>query len=526
MMRLDSSDGKLSRQAILWTWLVALCITLAPLLTVEILPLVDYPVHIVRQFILIHFKDMPALQAGYAIDWGIKPNLAMDIIVPILSRWIPLLDAGRLFAGLVLLMLVGSTCFLAKTLHGQVGPLPILSLLFLYNINFFEGYLNCLMSSSLMLASFAIWLRSDTWQPCIRILIIASMMVLMFFAHLFPLAIFGMTVIAYEIGRQGWIKRNLIRNLKILLLAGISVAILWILKPTGPEISNLDYGPPILRLHMWMGPALSLIYSDILILIVMLACPFLAILSVRDNPLVASMRLPILVLFIASFFIPQSILGGGAVHLRLPVLMTFMIIASISPNVLPEKKTRMFFVFVIVVLGLRAFDISRTWRTIDADYSEIRVASHAIQPGARILTLDEITKPTDKLIYSHATDLAVLERCVFVPHLAKIPDQQPIVPAKETKDIDGGLALPVNRIQFEQGIDSNDSEQLLRQKYPGWIRPYFANWPDHFDYVFHVHDKGVMQNPRPDLLSPVKTGSYFSIYRIKNRPAVDGLHCG
>lgn len=508
-----------------WIWLAATSIALLPLFSVDILPLVDYPVHIVRQFILIHYEDMPALQAGYAIDWGIKPNLAMDAIVPTLSRWMSVLVAGRFYTSLVFLMLIGATCYLAKALHGKVGWLPLLSLLFLYNINFFEGYLNCLTSTAFMIFTFAVWIQSDNWQTYYRIPIIATLTILIFFSHLFPLAILVIAISAYEAGRSGQTGTKFVHQLVILGMAFIPVCILWMLKRPGPEISNIDYGPLIVRLHMWFGPALMLITSDMLILTAMFAGLFLSYISIKRNIFISVMRWPLLALFLISFFIPQAILGGSAVHLRLPVIIAFLAIASISPEVLNPHRIKLFALILITILSLRSLDVIRTWREINADFSELRAAAHVITPGARIMTFDEISKPVNKLIYSHVTDLTVLDRCVFVPHLAKIPDQQPIVAAKNTEHIDGGLALPVNRIQFDQGISAKDSETLKNQKYSGWIRPYFANWPEHFDYVLHIHDKGLKDNPQPELLDKLKTGSYFSIYRVKQRPEPQALQC-
>lgn len=506
-------------------WLTAVSIALLPLFSVDILPLVDYPVHIVRQFILIHYEDMPALQAGYAIDWGIKPNLAMDAIIPTLSRWMSVLVAGRFYTSLVFLMLIGATCYLAKALHGKVGWPPLLSLLFLYNINFFEGYLNCLTSTALMMFTLAVWIQSDNWQTYYRILIIATLTTLIFFSHLFPLAILVIAISAYEAGRSDRKATKFFRQLIILGMAFIPVCILWMLKRPGPEISNFDFGPLMVRLHMWFGPALMLITSDMLILTVMFAGLFLAYISIKRNIFIPLMRSPLLVLFLLSFFIPQAILGGSAAHLRLPVIITFLAIASISPEVLNPHRVKIFALILITILSVRSYDVLLNWREINADFSELRAAAHVISPGARIMTFDEISKPINKLVYSHVTDLTVLDRCVFVPHLAKIPDQQPIVAAKSTEHIDGGLALPVNRIQLDQGTSAKDSETLKNQKYPGWIRPYFANWPEHFDYVFHVHDKGLKDNPSPEFLDKLKTGSYFSIYRVKQRPEPQTLLC-
>lgn len=505
-------------------WLIALSIGLLPLSLVEILPLVDYPVHLTRQFILMHLNEMPALQAGYALDWGIKPNLAIDLIVPTIAKWMPLTLAARLFTGVVLLQLVGATCYLTKVLHGKVGLLPLLSLMFLYNINFFQGYLNCLMSSALMIMTFAVWIQSNAWQRLQRIGIIAALTLLIFFLHLFPLAVFALTVLAFEAGRKQPLK-VCFSHVFTLIYALIPVTILWFLKPSGPEASNFEFGPLIGRAYMWLGPVLSFTPSDVLMILIMLLVLLMSILEAKGNPFIHSMRWPLFVLFLSTFLIPQSMLGGSGVHLRLPVILTFIALASLSPHILTPQRTKVFLILLLLILSLRSADIARKWIKFDLDFSELRTASMMITPGARVMTLDEISQPFQQLIFSHATDLAILERCIFVPHMAKIKDQQPIVAAPSTQHIDGGSAVPVTRLQFDQGSNKEKSSELLGQHYSGWTKPYFANWPDHFDYVFHIHDKGYQNNPKPEFLDSITTGSFFSIYRVRQRPTLAALKC-
>jgi hypothetical protein len=62
-----------------YTVLVAL--TLSPLLFTSVPPLVDYPDHLARMWILVHGSE------NYQANWHLLPALAMDLIVPPLAHF-------------------------------------------------------------------------------------------------------------------------------------------------------------------------------------------------------------------------------------------------------------------------------------------------------------------------------------------------------------------------------------------------------------------------------------------------------
>jgi hypothetical protein len=64
-----------------WLALTTLCLVLlAPLLIVDVPPLLDYPNHLARAFVLASLPADPILARFYAAHWSIIPNLGLDII--------------------------------------------------------------------------------------------------------------------------------------------------------------------------------------------------------------------------------------------------------------------------------------------------------------------------------------------------------------------------------------------------------------------------------------------------------------
>src|ERR1700739_3332478 len=74
---------------------------LAPIWMVEFPPLLDYPNHLARSFVLMHLND-PHFNFSkfYRADWVAYPYLGMDAVLAVLGRLFPIEIAGRLFLSL------------------------------------------------------------------------------------------------------------------------------------------------------------------------------------------------------------------------------------------------------------------------------------------------------------------------------------------------------------------------------------------------------------------------------------------
>src|ERR1035437_10284349 len=92
---------------------------LAPIWSARFPPLLDYPNHLARSFVLAHLHD-PAfhLSEFYRADWGAYPYLGMDASLAVLARLFPIDTAGRIFLSLCALALPAAACFFLR----QVNP--------------------------------------------------------------------------------------------------------------------------------------------------------------------------------------------------------------------------------------------------------------------------------------------------------------------------------------------------------------------------------------------------------------------
>src|SRR5438874_9041200 len=91
---------------------------LAPVWLVRYPPLVDYPNHLARYFILAHLKD-PSLHLAqfYGSRWGFYPYVAVDLLAVALQWLLPIDIVGRVILSIYLLGLPLATYFFLR----QIG---------------------------------------------------------------------------------------------------------------------------------------------------------------------------------------------------------------------------------------------------------------------------------------------------------------------------------------------------------------------------------------------------------------------
>jgi hypothetical protein len=155
---IDARDRARLRAAL---WVICVALTLSPLMWVRIPPLVDYPNHLARIWILVHGAEIPELALNYVIHWRILPDLAMDLVASVLSWVMPVEQAGRAFIALTMLALVAGTVALHRVLHGRLEAWPICSVLFVYNAALYWGFLNCLFATAAYLFAFSGWIATS-----------------------------------------------------------------------------------------------------------------------------------------------------------------------------------------------------------------------------------------------------------------------------------------------------------------------------------------------------------------------------
>ncbi len=507
-------------------------ITLSPLLWVRVPPLVDYPSHLARMWILVHGAEIPELARNYTVHWRLLPDLAMDLIVPVLSTVMTVEQAGRVFIALMMGALIGGTATLHRAIYGRVGIWPIWSVLFVYNAELFWGF-PTLFATGVYLFAFSGWIATRHWRAGSRILSFSAVATLLCLLHLFAFGLYGLSVISYEFGSRANLRRMSLSSLigwSAICLQFVPGFLIFYVSLHPGRVSVTTYNHYIVsKIYALFSPFIfgfvpapgfdqflgPLIFSFLGIAIV-----------TRSLKLAPEMRLPIAAMVIASLLMPRVISGSWFADIRLPVMLPFVIIASTRFE--PSRKRVLLPIAAIAlgVLGVRVWTVSQAWRDYDRWFGEFRTASAVIAPGARLLVVQEPI-PQDSLhlpgipealaklqphSFVHMPSLAVIDRAVFVPCLFTGWKTLEVTPRDSQITQFGGWGP----ITPEQLMESDPRQtESLRDDFDLFNvePPYWRNWPETFDYVLWI-DFGRAPKPEIKELQLLTTGSFFGIYRV------------
>lgn len=502
-------------------------LAIVPVLAVDIVPLADFTNHIARIHLLANIAGDPVLQSNYRLDWAIKPNLGIDILLPPLTRILPLFVVGKLFVAATLLSLVGGVAALHRVLHGKVGLWPAAAFLFLYNMTLTMGFLNFLLGLGLCLCALAGWIALRGRPAWWRIALFSAVAVVLFFTHLMALGAYGLLVGAWELSfalnpPRDW--RRAVTDWSIGGAQFVAPALLLLVSlPPAPAETYVQYASPLAKLFVILAPVLS--YQDmidgILFLFVVIVIAF-ALLT-RRFAVAANMGLPMLLLGAAAAFLPFSGYGrfGGfwGLDLRFFVILAFVAVAALDFRARSRSIAVIFGVSALVLFAVRIGEVTTDWRAYDAQFAEYRAAAAIIEPGSAVLQAQSRVGPIagDRNDFAHTYDymatLSIIDRGIFLPNFFTDPVKQPVLPAPRRAAIDTPAGTPVTLAGLRALADPSvhdwyrDDNGIVGERLYGYM------WQDNFDYVVVVHD-GSQGNPAPELLAPAASGSFFDIYRV------------
>lgn len=481
-----------------------------PIVSVQLPPLGDYANHLARMHVIAHIGDDKQLAQYFSVNWGIIPNLAMDVLVPPLLHVMDVFAAGQLFVILVVFLLVSGPMFLSWTIWRQLTLAPLLAFGFIYNGFFMLGLMNYLFGVGLAIWASAIWIRCRHKPWWLIVLQSAVFTVALFLCHLYAVGLYLLAIGSYEL--WDWQQRHFRFDLRLFLTGGLFAALL------GLVLILLLNGPTwgLSGVYDWDDQGkiegiaqIFRLYDDKFDLVIMLA--FLAGLG-------AGLRLRILhmhpagtvclVLGLALYLaMPATLFGSMMADQRLPIAVLLFAFGFVRID-LPLRTGRLVFIAVLICLCMVRFgEVASRWHQIDDYVQEFRQAIKMLPRGARVIVAqaDEADGPAalnDGM--SHIPCLAVIDRSALVATLFTVSGKQILGvrhPYSEIVDRDDGFLPSMSQLNAaEANSPPND--------------PFWATWFQDHDYVFEMFGAPDSENPNPDRLELVYRGSKFHLFRI------------
>lgn len=485
-------------------------VLLWPLWSVVLPAMSDYPAHVSALYVQIHGAYDPALSRFYQTEWDFVPDLASEILVPLIATAVPFLASVKLFLSLALVMWVAAPVAIHHALYKRFGVCALAGALFAYNAAFMWGFINFYFACGLALLVFAAWIATETRAGVLRTALFALAAFTVFFAHALGLLLLALLLLFFEMmpvenDRRG----SLLRRMGVVALVLLPSAVFFLfLRPHAQDAHQFSIhviGTIPSRLASAMQDRFdTAAYLPLAILIVATGAGFY-FKRIAIHPRMVALLAAMLVFCL---FAPRVAGGGWGTHIRFPAVLCLLFFASLDVK-LPARQVAM----AALVLGLAAFNAAtlyQNWRGQDRQIAEFREAMQSVATGTTLFTaLDgKALGRAETRPYRHMAEYAIMDRGAFVPLMFTTRGQHVVHTRAEYESIaslssvQGHEAPLADLADFAHG-DFRADENLR----------YLDRWQCHFDAVIVVH-LGNPQSPVPPLLRLRHAYSFFSLYDV------------
>ena len=505
--------GKTDRFAI--AILLAALVMSAPVWCVSAIPMPDYPAHLASYHLIATGAADPVVAKFYRIAWAFLPNLAGEIIVPLLSHLTGLDIAAKLFVTAGIAMWVAGPALLHRALYGRFGMAPLFAALFAYNANLTWGFLNYYFAMGAAFLAFAAWIASEGRRGALHLLGFAVGITAIYFCHLFAVATLLLLLGSFELGgaMQGRSAREAAGRLAQLAVALLPAGLSYMfLKPAGGEVSvafNLAD-----RMIDRLEAALQLGFDNPSFVLLALLMILLATGLWRGwIVLHRRMIMPLVVLGLAAFFAPEWGMGGWGVDLRLPAVLGALLFASADFR-LEQKSVAALASAGAALIAANAAILAADWRATGLQYDEFRSAARSLPPGTRLMTVldgDSIGYGSDQP-YWHVAEFAIIDPGAFTPLLFTTKDQHIVRIRPEYQSFAAASAEQGSPPDIDE-LNDLAAGQIDEDEDIANVFPYLMHFQCHYDEALVIH----LDGPRsaiPPMLKLRREGSFFSLYDI------------
>ena len=503
-----------------WMAFGGLCVLLlAPLLVVDVPPLVDYPNHLARAFILASLPQDPFLSRFYMLHWAIIPNLALDLLAPPLMHLLPVHVVGRLLIALAVMLPVLGTVAYNTALGGRWWSLGVG--LVAYNSCLLYGFLNFSVSLGLALLLAAGWLRWREDRPVFAIALAIIGAPALLICHLMGLVFFGLLIGGTELFRvyqsqnRHFIGALFARGAILMSICAIPAGLYIVsaLEPLGGDAGFLPFTTKLLQL-----PEVFVNYSQPLDLAaagVSGPAP-LGCLLLRQGRVPGPAACTIALLLIGFLAMPYAWKGTSALDTRFTVMLGFMAFAGFVPGRWPVAFGQILASVVLLLMVARMALLTTAWAARQADIMDLRTVLATVSPGQAVYVAKGGLKEAPaywaanrrwRLLSDglrtddHLGALVVIEHRAYWPFEFDIPSQQPI----QTRQPYRNLAMHIGSL-------------------PRWAEAANADVCG-FDYVLLMEADAVPPMPAERFRLLVRSGfaALYTITKCKPDPITIGL---
>lgn len=530
MIAVQDSDESVAPA--LW-WLAAAAVfgaLVVPFFLVDMPPVLDYPNHLARLYVLAFGPGDPVLSAMYQPEWRLVPNLAIDLVGPPLMQVMPVDVVGRILLAGSLVAPVAGVIVYHRAVFGVRSWWPLASAVVAFNGIFFMGFMNFLYGVGIAFMGAALWIRFIDRRPLVAIAGCAGVAVVLFLCHLVGILFLALLIGSRELAgvwqlradRKEAIRRALWRGAAI-GVALVPALVLYRYSVVSETSAGMKWVEPFRKLIELLVPFMTYGKSLTLAAFVLVGAAF--ILLWRNTLVDAGSAIAFVVLLAVYAAAPGEMKSVAFVDTRLTAILGFLAFAGIRP-VVPVRAAATVAAGAAMLLVVQTGFVAYVWHDHRRDLAEFRESIRPVEPGARVLVVTgegvasndyfEREPPSRKIPLLFRTDLhmaslLLIENRAFWPLLFADRRQQPLVAGSQYASLALPTAPPPDYRVLVYDVSPEDLE-LLRATNTREL--------DAFDYVLLTHAGAVddVASIRPDKLELLNVSDTATLFRIRKEP--------
>lgn len=448
---------------------LVLALLLAPLLVAEVPPLLDYPDHLARAYIIQNQGAEPLLQRWYQMTWRVVGNLTADAIMLALTPFMSVEAAGKLLLAIIQASTLAGVCLLQRALWGRWSLWSLAAIPVLWHGCLMGGFLNSSLSMGLLPIGLAAWVAMANRPLAQRVAVAVPVGLALYFTHLLGFAFFGIMVAGLEFAalrragdEMGQAARpapapaaghDAIRRLTLLAATAALPLLLYVVFRPAVEDAELlgpwTFGPrargllmPMMGSDEYVRVGLTLLYA---------AGGLYLGLSGR-----LGFRRELLpgfaVLLVAYWLLPGTVDDNGHVPDRIGIAVLLVAIAGSRPQALGQRGRQALATLVALACLVQSGSVTASWRQSDLWFQDFRAALQQVPVGAKLLVTAPALPSSNNVLrqgeqvpnfyvtlankpaLSHMPSLAVM-RGAFVPLIFTHPQKQTLALRAEVEKL-------------------------------------------------------------------------------------------
>lgn len=421
MLRIPGSDTR--PKLYLFFVLAVTAALLVPIWLVNYPGMVDYPNHLTRCYILSHYHQNADWQALYKVVKDPLPNLALELIVVPLNRFLPLLLCGKMFLTLAAMLYLGGCLWLGYALLGRLNWIAPIAALTFYNSALLFGFVNYCFGLGAFLCALAFWMQSRQHMSWPRFFLCSLFSLAAYLSHLS--AIVFLAVSCSTIALLEWPRhRALLTLVRQLAWVATPLPVMLAFMHGNGQVGHITWPTLAGKAVQLLTPlrTYSIGFDAVIMALLILCGVFIA-----RGSRIKSAAITAGVMFFLFLITPKVLFTSSAADARYVVPAFLLLVLSTDPQWTRTRQAAL--AVAALLMFLRTAEVAAKWVAIDHREQQVLQAGNVLPPHARVYVVQPSLPVSEKLDrgFFHVISLWTISHRSAVSILFLNPGQQPLV---------------------------------------------------------------------------------------------------